>query len=61
MSTMDFFEQQDRARSATRRLYFFYFLAVLFVIVALNVCLIGMFTFSHQTDKISNRNNGYLI
>ena len=43
MSTMDFFEHQDRARSATRRLYFYYFLAVLFVIVALNVCLIGLF------------------
>ena len=44
MSTMDFFEHQDRARSATRRLYFYYFLAVLFVVVALNVCLIGLFT-----------------
>ena len=44
MSTMDFFEHQDRARSATRRLYFYFFLAVLFVIVALNVCLIGLFT-----------------
>ncbi len=43
MSTMDFFEHQDRARSATRRLYFYYFLAVLFVIVTLNVCLIGLF------------------
>ena len=43
MSTMDFFEHQDRARSATHRLYFYYFLAVLFVIVALNVCLIGLF------------------
>ncbi len=41
MSTMDFFEHQDRARKATRRLYFYYFLAVLFVIVALNVGLLG--------------------
>ena len=43
MSTMDFFEHQDRARSATRKLYFYYFFAVLFVIIALNVCLIGLF------------------
>ncbi|MBQ2621128.1 MAG: M48 family metallopeptidase [Thermoguttaceae bacterium] len=42
MSTMNFFEHQDRARKATRRLYFYYFLAVLFVIVALNVGLLGL-------------------
>lgn len=44
MSTMNFFEHQDRARSATRRLYFYYFLAVLFVIIALNACLLGLLT-----------------
>ena len=56
---MDFFEQQDRARSATRRLYFFYFLAVLFVIVALNVCLIGMFTFAHQSVDVDSSGDTY--
>ena len=42
MSTMNFFEHQDRARRATRWLYFYYVLAVLFVIVALNVGLLGL-------------------
>lgn len=60
MSTMDFFEHQDRARSATRRLYFYYFLAVLFVIVALNVCLIGLFTtISESADSGSFGSSSY--
>ena len=42
MSTMNFFEHQDRARRKTRWLYFYYILAVLFVIVALNVGLLGL-------------------
>ena len=61
MSTMDFFEHQDRARSATRRLYFYYFLAVLFVIVALNVCLIGLFICLNQSVDIDSSGDASYI
>lgn len=53
MSTMNFFEHQDRARKTTRRLYIYYFIAVLFVIVALNVCLLGILQFLSGVDSDS--------
>lgn len=57
MSTMNFFEHQDRAKKTIRWLFFYYFLAVLFVILALNVCLLGIFIFptvdSTDVERIS--------
>lgn len=43
MSTMDFFAHQDRARKLTRWLVFYYVLAVLLVLIALNLIFIGVF------------------
>lgn len=59
MSTMNFFEHQDRARSATRKLYFYYFFAVLFVIVSLNVCLIGLFITVESADSNFSGSSSY--
>ena len=56
---MDFFEHQDRARSATRKLYFYYFIAVLFVIIALNVCLIGLFITVESADSDFSGSSSY--
>ena len=53
MSTMNFFEHQDRARKTTRKLYIYFFIAVLFVIVALNVCLLGIIHYLSGLDSAS--------
>ncbi|MCP1727855.1 Zn-dependent protease with chaperone function [Natronospira proteinivora] len=53
---MNFFEHQDKARNQTRKLVVLFTLAVLAIIVAINLLVLGLFTYSDTETMVEQPN-----